>query len=257
VPTANPPPTPSFIRAASSGSFNDRVLVINTSDLIPVVERRVAGEVKKLLEEYKDRTNCLVANGGCANAGGTTGCYPWADKSNGASDAPPLDTNAASNHGRVPVNTALPYQWGTQVCITTPATSPLPTVPQWFKDNVWREVIYYAVAVSLLPPDPCFPLTGIDCYATNTEWLNVGGVNMRLVVLTPGPLVTAPLTVPPAATPRSPVPLDNNTYWQYYFPPAPPSAASENADLDDTYQVPPATFSGNRIYTCPLPPNPC
>ena len=118
-----------YVSGQHSNSFNDRLLLITTAELMPVVEQRVAREMLKVLQSYK-------ANSGC-------NCYPWPDLSTGFSDF-------GLNRGRIPgydlAGTtvppyALPVDWG---------VSGAPTLPQWFIDNGWRRIIYYAVGRNFL-----------------------------------------------------------------------------------------------------------
>jgi hypothetical protein len=112
-----------FISAQQSDTFNDRLIVITTTDLIPQVEQRVARDILSVLQRYK-------ANSGC-------NCYPWPDVSTGQSD-PGL------NRGRLPgfdpyslAPYAAPVEWG---------SGGAPTLPEWFINNGWRRIIYYSVA---------------------------------------------------------------------------------------------------------------
>ena len=129
-----------FISAQSSSSFNDKVLVLTTADLMPMVERRVGLEVKKLLQDYKTNTACA-----CTNLGGGSGCYPYADLSNGYSDADPYNPGEGRNRGRVPALGAAPYDWG-----ASPCASPVPNIPAWFVNNDWRLVVYYSAGSNFL-----------------------------------------------------------------------------------------------------------
>lgn len=159
-----------YIQAQSSGTFNDRLLAITNADLMPVVEQRVAREMRSLLEAYRVAT--LV--------------YPWADISSGSSDL-------GYNRGRFPCNVALPFIWGN----VTPST---PTLPLWLTNgcgsNGWASVIYYAAAKNRLavgcttcdatPPCP------IDLS------LSVNGVcGTSLVLLTPGAYTGNPARIWP------------------------------------------------------------
>jgi len=163
TPNANPIPVPSFISAQRSASFNDRVLVITTGDLIPVVEQRVARELLTILQSYK-------ANSGC-------NCYPWPDLSTGFSDF-------GLNRGRIPgyddAGTtsppyALPVDWG---------VGGAPNLPSWFIPNGWRRIIYYAVGKNFLE-DSGSGCT--SCEAGQTHLSVDGAWNREVVLLTPGP----------------------------------------------------------------------
>ena len=101
-----------YIAAAASELYNDRVAVIVAADLMPLVERRVAVELRNALLAYRARSACA--------------CYPWAD---GGSDG---DSDAGVNRGRIPVRSVLPQAW------------PSGTLPPYFVRNDWARVIYYA-----------------------------------------------------------------------------------------------------------------
>ena len=213
-----------FIQAQSSGTFNDRLLVISNAELMPVVEQRVARELRTILQNYKANTACA-----CTNLGGTAGCYPWADLSNGTSDAPPYDIGQGRNRGRIPALGASPYNWGANPCGTA-----VPTLPTWFVDSDWRLVVYYSAARNFLGPGSC--TTCVDSMLTVT-----GDVvpTKEVVILMPGPLLGVP--------PRAPVPLDDSTYWQYYF------EDPANRDFaNDIYVTPTSTaYTRDRIVAIP------
>ena len=140
-----------FISAQGSATFNDRLLVITTAELMPLVEQRVASEVRSALLAYKDNSVCA--------------CYPWADISDGTSQTD-------LNRGRVPT-TALPENWG---------TGTIPALPSWFINNSWRLVIYYAVGRNFLQSG------GGACTSCVDPTLTVNGVaSKEAVIITPGP----------------------------------------------------------------------
>jgi hypothetical protein len=103
-----------FIAASAAELYNDRLAVIVAADLMPLVERRVAVELRNALLGYRTASACA--------------CYPWADRgSDGNSDS-------GSSQGRVPVRQALPQNWAAG------------SLPPYFAANDWGRVIYYAVA---------------------------------------------------------------------------------------------------------------
>lgn len=107
-----------FVSAAVSQSFNDRLLVITTATLMPVVEKRVAREMLDLLIQYRTNSGC--------------GCYPWA--ANNFDD----DSVDGRRRGGVPIENALPENWG---------SGTIPNVPSWIiGSNEWGKRFYYAVA---------------------------------------------------------------------------------------------------------------
>lgn len=107
-----------FIAGAKSESFNDQLLFITTMNLIPLVEQRVAGEVKQALTKYYS----------------VNGYYPWADNIAWGSDN--YRANDGELRGWLPNDASAggAPDWG--------AAKP----PQWFFDNQWYAVIYYSVA---------------------------------------------------------------------------------------------------------------
>ena len=140
-----------FISALRSDTFNDKIMVITTADLMPPVEQRVAREVRSALLAYKDNSGC--------------NCYPWADISDGTSQTD-------LNRGRVPT-TALPENWG---------TGTIPALPGWYVNNDWRLVIYYAVGRNFLQSG------GAACAFCVDPTLTVNGVTgKQAVIITPGP----------------------------------------------------------------------
>jgi hypothetical protein len=214
-----------FINAQSSGTFNDRLFVITTAELMPPVEQRVARELRTILQNYKSNTAC------CTNFGLTSGCYPWADLSNGESDAHPPSPGSERNRGRIPINIAAPYNWGTNPC----GTGALPNMPTWFVNNNWHAVVYYSVGRNFLGS----PVTGDPCTTCVSSTLTVDGGSKEVVILMPGPLLGAP--------PRAPVSMGDATYWQYYL------EDPANHDFsDDVYITPTSTaYARDRITTIP------
>lgn len=218
-----------FTTGPVSTTFNDRLLVITNADLMPVVEQRVGRELLTILQNYKSRTGC------CTNFGGTAGCYPWADLSDGESDAHPPNPGSERNRGRIPVNIAAPYNWGTNPC----GAGALPTIPAWFLNNDWHAVVYYSAGRNFLGS----PVTGDPCNTCVDSTLSVDGVaGKEVVILMPGPLLGTP--------PRSPVPMDDLTYWSYYFDIEIPD---ENRDNSNDLFVTPSSkaYTRDRIFTIP------
>jgi hypothetical protein len=101
--------------AAAAGEFNnDRLAIIVTADLMPLVERRVVLETRNALLAYRSASACA--------------CYPWADSGNdGTSDV-------GAHQGRIPTMGALPQPWASGV------------LPSYLAANGWSRLIYYAVA---------------------------------------------------------------------------------------------------------------
>src|SRR5690606_13861556 len=101
--------------AAQPGEFNnDRLATVVAADLMPLVERRIALEVRNALLAYRSVAACR--------------CYPWADSGNdGRSDL-------GAHQGRVPAAQALPDAWRPGL------------LPRYVLDEGWWRVIHYAVA---------------------------------------------------------------------------------------------------------------
>ena len=106
-------------------TFNDQLLPVTTSDILPVIEQRVGKDVITLLKQYK------VA----------AGYFPW------ASNAWTGSSVASARYGNPPLVTASPTDWG---------SGGTPTVPVYLTDNNWWRVIYYAVGDRVDPSPSTF-----------------------------------------------------------------------------------------------------
>jgi len=120
-----------FIAGTTSESFNDQLVFITTRNLMPLLEQRVAGEVKRALANYYTYSGC--------------NCYPWADSVDQWAD---YDSNRGLNRGWLP-NNALPVNWAG-------AFRP----PSWFFENQWYKLIYYSVAEDY--KEPFYPCSDCD-----------------------------------------------------------------------------------------------
>ena len=118
-----------FIAGMETSTFNDQLLLITTHDLIPLLEKRVAGVVKKALEDYYLASDSFPSNR----------YYPWADVITSAAS---YSANAGTNRGWLPDDASTCCSPST---INWVAGSP----PQWFFDNQWYTLIYYSAAPSL------------------------------------------------------------------------------------------------------------
>lgn len=155
-----------FIAGAQSATFNDQLLYITTKDLIPLVEQRVAGEVKRAL------TNYYTVNG----------YYPWADSVPASSD---YDSNEGLNRGWLPYLSSTPSSPAEWCCTSFPA---------WFYNNEWYKLIYYSVAKNYTAnPSYCYYYG--SCSSSST--LSVDGVSgVRALFFMPGtPIGTLVRTV--------------------------------------------------------------
>lgn len=209
-----------FISTPGSDTFNDKVMVITTADLIPVVEMRVARELLALLTAYS-----TAPGKSCSN-----NCYTAADEDFTNEE----DDNAY--RGWLPLCDADPDNWGALGI----------TLPAWLTNNDWWKVIYYAVA-----PDKT------EFYPASSGTLTVDGAPAHVVLITPGPApvgVTRPsLTIPrtPTASPQcvleAPLSLAQATaYWQQYLSPNDPLNYDHG---DNTYATPSSTaYARNRLY---------
>ncbi len=117
---ATSPPV-QLVAGQPSGTFNDRLVFITPAQFFPAVERRVAGEIKKLLISYY-LTNFY---------------YPFAndysDGSYNCTPPSPLD----HTRGRVPVS----------ISAGCPGLADWPAVlPPWFTNDQWNLLTYYTVA---------------------------------------------------------------------------------------------------------------
>jgi type II secretory pathway pseudopilin PulG len=147
-----------FIAADKSNTFNDRLMIVSTRDFMPIIEKRVAKELKTILENY------LAANG----------VYPYPTpfaSCDNTSNTLTCDSDITICRGRLPLNAA-PTNWGGSYALpVTTGGSP------WFIANKWYRVIYYSVNDNnLAPPKPgCVP-----------PLLNVSGVNADALFFMPG-----------------------------------------------------------------------
>jgi hypothetical protein len=148
--------------ASSARTYNDRVLVMTSDDVMPAVETRVAQELKKLFEAYRVNSKCK--------------CYPWAadfTKDLTAASLPNAESRSVDgrNRGRVPTK-ARPKNWG---------GGTIPALPLWFTYNNWQNVVYYGVARQNTNGG------GKKCSTCDsTPMLTAAGKGVSLVFLTPG-----------------------------------------------------------------------
>lgn len=137
-----------FIGAQPSSTFNDKLLVMTTADVMTPVERRAAREMLALLQSYRLLSACA--------------CYPW------ASDDFDDDSVIGRTRGMVPMEDAEPHTWASLGI----------AVPTWIAygspNNKWGRLFYYAIA----------PSESAD-HSAGT--LTVDGVSKNLVLITTGP----------------------------------------------------------------------
>ena len=142
-----------FIAGPRGNTYNDRVLHVATTDLIPTVEMRVGNELRALLLEYRTKSECR--------------CYPWADSwlySGGIADI-------GLNRGRFP-SVAYPENWG---------EGAIPRLPAWVAANDWQNVAYYSAAKQETDG------AGSKCiFCSPAQTLTVTGSAVSALVFTPG-----------------------------------------------------------------------
>jgi hypothetical protein len=143
-----------FIAAGISDTFNDRLIIIRTRDFIPTIEKRVAKELKTILENYR------AANG----------VYPYPAPFSTCSSNANCVSNSTICRGRLPY-TAAPVDWGGSYALPiTTGASP------WFVANRWFRVIYYSAGTNRLATAP------FGCSAT----LSVSGNSTAALFFMPG-----------------------------------------------------------------------
>ncbi len=138
-----------FIAAPAGQSYNDKLAVVVTADFMPLVEQRVALEIRNALLAYRSTAACA--------------CYPWADSTgDGANDT-------GVNRGRIPVLSAQPEAWKAGM------------LPAYFIRNDWARVIHYSAARTALE------FGGKSCTTCADAALSVDGVaEYDVVLLTAG-----------------------------------------------------------------------
>ncbi len=145
-------------------TFNDQLLAVTTSDLIPQVEQRVARDVISLFTQYK-------ANSACQ-------CLPWAAPKNTGAFAQTLDNGYSMSpniYGYPPLETASPENWGSSKK-QAGVTYTIPAMPAYLKNNDWWRVLYYGVGKKVSPSQN-----------GSAIMLNGSTQNTSLVLITPGP----------------------------------------------------------------------
>jgi hypothetical protein len=115
-----------YIAAGRSATFNDRLVALDSIELMAPVEARAAREIRALLIAYQQRSPC--------------GCYPFAN-TNGSGIAV-----WNTNQGFVPLVSAA-ASLGANSTVDWLATAPPPVVvPPWLTDNDWHRVMFYMVS---------------------------------------------------------------------------------------------------------------
>jgi hypothetical protein len=132
-----------FVTSGPINTFNDRLLSITADELFHVVEKRVAREVIRALDDYYCGVNNSDRVGNCIISGGNR-FYPTPASFSdinclGVASIPALCPSGSINHGRIPAN---PVPLWDSLSILNGST------PSWFQNNGWREQTYYAVALA-------------------------------------------------------------------------------------------------------------
>ena len=151
-----------IVNASQATVLNDRLITISSADLMPVLEKRVAGEVLFCLAEY-------------AGDSRNQGRYPWAAPLNVSAAPSYLDVSGA-RFGRIP---------DTQFTRTVTESGANPMSGNWGANcNIfsgsgwwlnWKEMVFYALADAHKPvdlstppgaPEPACGVTG-TCLTVN------------------------------------------------------------------------------------------
>jgi hypothetical protein len=140
-----PVATRTYVMTEAGPAFNDRLIAVRTSDVIPLVERRVAADIRRTLLLYREAARLAVTKEGC-------NCYPWPDSDGDVGGT----SNVGQNKGRIPL-TPSPHPWSPQppaapinLADASGKTFPLPPLPSYFVANEWNKVIFYAVGRNAL-----------------------------------------------------------------------------------------------------------
>jgi type II secretory pathway pseudopilin PulG len=209
-------PNTNYISADASNTFNDQLLYIATKDLMPMVEKRVAGVVKQALNDYY----------------WDNGYYPWADNIGSSAT---YDSNYGLNRGWLPDNASSssgswhpdPPNW---------RAGSLPSPPQWFFDNQWYALIYYSVAKSYTSyPNDCTSCLSSTLYVD-------GNIGVHVLFFMPGTPIPANLVPGPNRA------INNlSDYLE-----AQPTVDQNNDDADDRYVTPTSQdVDRDRLYWLP------
>jgi len=153
--------------------LNDQLLVITQDNIMQAIQKRVAGEVKKCLNDYADPVN------------GGDGRYPWAAK---------LDTTllsysdtSAQLFGRIPdtqfLNTVTDS--GGNMVNTWPGSCKIISLSGWWLN--WKEMVFFGLADAYKPTNPpSTPSCGI-CLTVNPPSANA---DKKFVVIVSGKKLT-------------------------------------------------------------------
>ncbi len=107
---------------------NDRILVLTQNTIMQAIQRRVAGEVVKDLNYYYS-INSYYPRPAASNDPQCVG---------NNNNTPQCNSDPTTNRGRIPANPT--PAWSTSIALRNTSN--------WFRDNRWREVMFYAVATA-------------------------------------------------------------------------------------------------------------
>jgi hypothetical protein len=160
--------------------LNDNVMAVSYEDLMPLVQRRVAQEVLRCLNNYANAPAGTYPSDEIYNPGGYGfGRYPWAADPTASISASPYLDKAGQRFGRLPdtghfdltywssgplftggqISNTMAVWW-TPDCAMGGGYGGLPAV--WWTN--WKSVVFYALAQAYEPDAPtpgC--ITGSDC----------------------------------------------------------------------------------------------
>ncbi len=220
-----------FVAANKSGSFNDRLLIITSKDIMWGVEERVGKELANAFANY------LATN---------SNRYPYpANFATCTSSSCPGDN--------------------TQCIGKIPATNMASSLPSWFTPNRWFDVVYYAAGTNVLPGGTGGGGTGnkgkgkggkgsgglsgggsgiasgsgTGCYAAT---LNVSGTTVNALFIMPG----AALSTQSRTSPNNSLIASQANLSQYF-------EDAENTNLDNVYVIPGSTASNSNDTLYALP----
>jgi hypothetical protein len=159
-----------FVMSNQSDTANDRLLYLDTSELIPALEMRVGNEMRSLLTKYRAAAPCQ--------------CYPWADTweySGGIGDS-------GQNRGRFPTDARIidppNNDWEFEGWVGGKWVV-MPRLPQWLAANNWQNLVWYSVSSQNTQGGGALCRTCSD--PTISPMLTVDDVPTSALIITPGP----------------------------------------------------------------------
>lgn len=162
------------IQASGVTVLNDQIITITPADLMPAIEKRVAGEVRQCLTEYAAETAPF----------NNQGRFPWAAPLNPAL-APSYADVSGSRFGRIPDTpfTNTNTDSGGLMGDIWHGNCNIASASGWWFNNNWKEMVFYALADAYKPIDP---MTVPSCGTCLTVNAPSASVNKQIVVLAAG-----------------------------------------------------------------------